>query len=139
MQIEQVKALEIRTESRTEAIPEELKLKTCRQTHILMLLSQFAKHTNSNSQTLSRMKSKRAGRSVKPGGGRYRMTDNTRMTAGIYKGTRMKDIPAAYLLHLPKDVVSARLKKYVVENQAVLKLEARRDGRLQYNKSMVKR
>ena len=67
------------------------------------------------------------------------MTDNTRMTDGIYKGTRMKDVPAAYLLHLPKDAVSASLKKYVVDNQAVLKLEARRDGRLQYTKWMVKR
>ena len=67
------------------------------------------------------------------------MTDNTRMTDGIYKGTRMKDVPAAYLLHLSKDAVSASLKKYVVDNQAVLKLEARRDGRLQYKKWMVKR
>ena len=65
------------------------------------------------------------------------MTDNTRMTDGIYKGTRMKDVPAAHLLHLPKDMVSAKLKKYVVDNQEVLKLEARRDGRLQYKKRMV--
>jgi hypothetical protein len=67
------------------------------------------------------------------------MTDNTRMTDGIHKGSRMKDVPAAYLLHVPKDSVSASLKKYVVDNQAVLKLEARRDGRLQYKKWMVKR
>jgi hypothetical protein len=67
------------------------------------------------------------------------MTDNTRMTDGIHKGIRMRDVPAAYLLHLPKDVVTARVNKYVVDNLHVLKLEARRDGRLQYKKWMVKR
>jgi hypothetical protein len=67
------------------------------------------------------------------------MTDNTRMIAGIYKGTRMKDVPAAYLLHLPKESVSVSLAEYVTNNHEVLKLEARRDGRLQYMKRMVKR
>jgi len=67
------------------------------------------------------------------------MTDNTRMIDGIYKGTRMKDVPAAYLLHLPKESVSVRLAEYVAKNHEVLKLEARRDGRLQYMKRMVKR
>ena len=67
------------------------------------------------------------------------MTDNTRMADGIHKGTRMKAVPAAYLLHLPIDVVTARLKKYVADNLEVLKLEARRDGRLHYKKWMVKR
>jgi len=61
------------------------------------------------------------------------------MTDGIHKGARMKDVPAAYLLHLPKDVVTSTLKKYVADNQEVLKLEARRDGRLQYKKWMIKR
>ena len=67
------------------------------------------------------------------------MTDNTRMTHGIHKGTRMKDVPAAYLLHLPKGVENEKLKKYVIDNQEVLKLEARRDGRMQYMKRIVKR
>ncbi len=67
------------------------------------------------------------------------MTDNTRMTGGIHKGTRMKDIPAAYLLHLSKDVATVGLTKYVADNHEVLKLEARRDGRLQYKKRMAKR
>lgn len=61
------------------------------------------------------------------------------MAEGIHKGTRMKAVPAAYLLHLPKDMVTARLEKYVANNLEVLKLEARRDGRLQYKKWMVKR
>ena len=61
------------------------------------------------------------------------------MTDGIHKGTRMKDIPAAYLLHLSKDVLTERLKKYVADNHEVLKLEARRDGQLQYKKRMIKR
>ena len=67
------------------------------------------------------------------------MTDNTRMTDGIYKGTRMKDVPAAYLLHRSKDMANVGLTKYVADNHEVLKLEARRDGRLQYKQWMVKR
>jgi hypothetical protein len=67
------------------------------------------------------------------------MTDNTRMTDGIHRGTRMKDVPAVYLLHLSKDIVTARLKKYVADNLEVLKLEARRDGRLLYKEWIAKR
>jgi hypothetical protein len=67
------------------------------------------------------------------------MTDNTHMTNGIHKGTRMKDVPAAYLLHLSKDMLTASLKRYVADNQEVLKLEARREGRILYKKWMVKR
>ncbi len=67
------------------------------------------------------------------------MTDNTRMTDGIYKGTRMKDVPAAYLLHLSKDVAIFGLTKYVADNREVLKLEARRDGRLLHRQWMAKR
>ena len=67
------------------------------------------------------------------------MTDNTRMTYGIHKGIRMRDVPAVYLLHLRKGVVTATVNKYVADNLEVLKLEARRDGRLQYKKWMVKR
>lgn len=67
------------------------------------------------------------------------MTDNTRMADGIHKGMRMKDIPAAYLLHLPKEVATARVTKYVADNHKVLKLEARREGRLEYIKRMIKR
>jgi hypothetical protein len=61
------------------------------------------------------------------------------MTYGIHKGIRMRDVPAAYLLHLPKYVVTTRLNKYVADNLDVLKLEARRDGQRQYKKWMVKR
>ena len=61
------------------------------------------------------------------------------MTEGIHKGIRMKDVPASYLLHLPREVVTMRLMKYVADNQAVLKLEARRDGRLIYKKWLLKR
>jgi len=67
------------------------------------------------------------------------MTDYTRMSDGIHKGTRMLAVPAAYLLHLPEDVVSPMLKKYIADNRGVLKLEARRDGRLQYNNWKAKR
>jgi hypothetical protein len=67
------------------------------------------------------------------------MTDNTRMTDGIHKGTRMKDVPAAYLLHRSKDMANVGLTKYVADNHEVLKLEARRDGRLQYKNRRVKR
>jgi hypothetical protein len=67
------------------------------------------------------------------------MTDDTRMTGGIHKGTRMKAVPAAYLLHLPIGVVTANLKKYIADNLEVLKSEARRDGRLHYKKWMKKR
>ena len=51
----------------------------------------------------------------------------------------MKDVPAAYLLHLSKDMLTASLKRYVADNQEVLKLEARREGRILYKKWMVKR
>jgi hypothetical protein len=61
------------------------------------------------------------------------------MTDGIHKGIRMRDVPAAYLLHLPKDLVTAKLKEYVADNLDVLKLEAKRDGRLQYKKWNLKR
>jgi hypothetical protein len=67
------------------------------------------------------------------------MTDYTRMTDGIHKGTRMKDVPAAYLLHLSKDAANVGLTKYVADNHEVLKLEARRNGRLQYKKWLVRR
>lgn len=72
-------------------------------------------------------------------GGRLKMTDNTRMTEGVHKGVRMKAVPASYLLHLPKNVVTEALKKYVADNQKVLRLEARRDGQLVYKKWMEKR
>ena len=67
------------------------------------------------------------------------MTDDTRMTHGIHKGTRMKDVPAAYLLRLSRDVTTVGLTKYVADNHEVLKLEAKRDGRLQYKKRTVRR
>lgn len=67
------------------------------------------------------------------------MTDDTRMTHGIHKGTRMKDVPAAYLLRLSKDAATVGLTKYVADNHDVLKLEARRDGSLLYRKRMVRR
>ena len=67
------------------------------------------------------------------------MTDDTRMTLGIHRGTRMKDVPAAYLLRLSRDVTSVGLTEYVVDNHELLKLEARRDGRLQYKKRMIRR
>ena len=67
------------------------------------------------------------------------MTDNTRMADGIYKGTRIKDVPAAYLLHLSKNMANVGLTKYVADNHEVLKLEARRDGRLQYSMRMARR
>ena len=67
------------------------------------------------------------------------MTDDTRMPHGIHKGTRMKDVPAAYLLRLSRDVTSVGLTEYVVDNHELLKLEARRDGRLQYKKRMIRR
>ena len=61
------------------------------------------------------------------------------MTLGIHRGTRMKDVPAAYLLRLSRDVTSVGLTEYVVDNHELLKLEARRDGRLQYKKRMIRR
>ncbi len=67
------------------------------------------------------------------------MTDNTRMVDGIHKGMRMKDVPASYLLHLPKEIATAGLAKYVADNHELLKLEAKREGQLQYRKSMDKR
>ena len=67
------------------------------------------------------------------------MTDNTHMASGIHKGTRMKDVPALYLLHLPKEMLTASLKRYLADNQKVLRLEARRDGRILYQKWIVKR
>ena len=66
------------------------------------------------------------------------MTDDTRMTHGIHKGMRMKDVPAAYLLRLSRDVSSAGLLQYVADNHEILKLEARREGRLQYKKRNVR-
>jgi len=67
------------------------------------------------------------------------MTDDTRMTYGIYKGTRMKDVPAAYLLSLSREVTSGGLKEYVSDNYEILTLEANRDGRLQSKKRMERR
>ena len=61
------------------------------------------------------------------------------MTEGIHKGVRIKAVPASYLLHLPKNVQTPDLKRYVADNQKVLKLEARREGQLLYKKWMAKR
>ena len=101
--------------------------------------ARFAERTGSNSQTFSPMSLRMWEEPGKMEGDPLPMTDDTRMTHGIHKGTRMKDVPAAYLLHLSRDVFTAGLTKYVVDNHEVLKLEARRDGRLQYKKWMVKR
>ena len=60
------------------------------------------------------------------------------MTLGTHRGTRMKDVPAAYLLRLSRDVAIVGLTKYVADNHEVLKLEARRDGKL-HRKRMVRR
>jgi hypothetical protein len=67
------------------------------------------------------------------------MTDDTRMTHGIHKGSRMKDVPAAYLLRLSRNVTGVGLTEYVADNHEILILEARRDGRLQYRKRMIRR
>jgi uncharacterized protein (DUF3820 family) len=67
------------------------------------------------------------------------MTDNTRMTHGIYEGTKIASVPAAYLLHLRKDVEDPMLKQYVAENLDVLKLEAKRDRMLQSQRIRTRR
>jgi len=94
--------------------------------------ARFVERTGSNSETFSPM-------SLRMWGEPLPMTDDTRMTHGIHKGTRMKDVPAAYLLHLSKDMANVGLTKYVADNHEVLKVEARRNGRLEYKKWMVKR
>jgi len=101
--------------------------------------ARFAERTGANSETFSPMSLRMWGEPGKMEGEPLPMTDNTRMTDGIHKGTRMKDVPAAYLLHRSKDMANVGLTKYVADNHEVLKLEARRDGRLQYKNRRVKR
>jgi hypothetical protein len=59
------------------------------------------------------------------------LTDDAFMTDGLYKGLRMKDVPAVYLLHLPKAVTNPALKKYISQNLDVLRIEEERQKRLQ--------
>jgi hypothetical protein len=67
------------------------------------------------------------------------MTDNSRIKGGIHKGTRLKDVPAAYLLHLPSGVGTPELKKYVEKNLNFLKAEASLDGKLRYRERTKRR
>lgn len=67
------------------------------------------------------------------------LTDDTRMTHGIHKGLLMKDVPAAYLLSLPRDETVTGLTEYVADNHEILILEAKRDGRLQSQRRMARR
>jgi hypothetical protein len=78
-------------------------------------------------------------RDVKCGRGCLIMTDTTRMTDGIHKGTRLKDVPAAYLLHLPSGIATLQLKKYVEKNLNFLKAEASSDGKLRYRERKNRR
>lgn len=67
------------------------------------------------------------------------MTDNSRLTNGTHQGTRLKDVPAAYLLHLPIGIATLQLKKYVEENLNLLRAEASSDGKLRYRKRKNRR
>jgi hypothetical protein len=67
------------------------------------------------------------------------MTDNSRITNGIHQGTRLKDVPAAYLLHLPSGIATPQLKKYVEENMHLLRAEASSDGKLRYRERAKRR
>jgi hypothetical protein len=74
---------------------DELRLKSCLQTPTLMLQPQSVNRTILNPRPSSRMRLGTRRRGVEIERGRYRMTDNTRMTDGIHNGTRMKSVPAA--------------------------------------------
>jgi hypothetical protein len=67
------------------------------------------------------------------------MTDNSRLTNGTHQGTRLKDVPATYLLHLPSGIVTPQLKKYVQENLHLLRSEASWDGKLRYRERTKRR
>lgn len=54
------------------------------------------------------------------------MTDNDLMPFGKYKGTKMANVPAHYLLHLFNncDWLSGKVKSYIVDNLEELRSEA---------------
>ena len=52
------------------------------------------------------------------------MTDKTVLTFERYKGYKLVNVPASYLLYMyNENKVTPELKKYIEENKDVLKLE----------------
>ena len=57
------------------------------------------------------------------------MTDNSLMPFGKYKGTKMADVPASYLIWIfENNKCSIEVIKYVRENLDVLKEEVKREN-----------
>ena len=56
------------------------------------------------------------------------MTDSNLMPYGKYKGTKMIDVPASYLLWLyENNKCSGEVKAYITDNLDVIKEEIRRE------------
>lgn len=57
------------------------------------------------------------------------MTDTSPMPWGQYKGKRMIDIPASYLLWLlDNDKCGRELRQYIIDNKDVLKKELKKQN-----------
>jgi len=60
-----------------------------------------------------------------------RFTDETLMPFGKYKGQKLANIPASYLLFLlDQDWVNGSLKDYIKRNKDVLEVEVRRNNKM---------
>ena len=54
----------------------------------------------------------------------YKVTHDTPISFGRYKGKKLKDIPAKYLLWLlQKDFLTGQMKQYLKKNAEIIKRE----------------
>jgi len=52
------------------------------------------------------------------------LTDDSLMPFGAYKGKKMEDVPAEYLLYIfDNKKCTAEVKQYIIENEDVLEME----------------
>jgi len=56
-----------------------------------------------------------------------KITDETAMPFGKYKGTAIANLPAGYLLWLYRNERSGQLTEYILENFEALETEAEKD------------
>jgi uncharacterized protein (DUF3820 family) len=58
-----------------------------------------------------------------------RLTDESLMPWGKYKGYKMENVPASYLIHLyEENKCDKQVKDYILENLDFLKLEVKQNG-----------
>lgn len=61
------------------------------------------------------------------------MTDNSKMPFGKYKGEKMANVPASYLIWIfENNKCTPEVAKYIADNQDVLKAEIKEKSRCSY-------